>query len=167
MSNIRLIPYPRMPYSNLLTSTNITAAKLAKADTGITDKTRESSGYIITHGHQDLILVLSNSLHFALYSLEICRVSLHGLRRFNVRFLGVYYTNVCESWVAILSKNKCTRDITVTILDTHNISIGQSSKMATWPPLQHDWSWPIAIYWAIDTRERSWSSVVCYSTCNT
>ena len=33
------------------------------------------------------------------------------------------------------------------------ISIGQSSKMATWPPLQHNWPWPIAIYRAIDTRE--------------
>ena len=30
--------------------------------------------------------------------------------------------------------------------DTQNISIGQPSKMATWPPLQYDWPWPIAIY---------------------
>ena len=37
--------------------------------------------------------------------------------------------------------------------DTRNISIRQSSKMAVWPPLQHDWPWPIAIYQAIDTRE--------------
>ena len=44
--------------------------------------------------------------------------------------------------------NKYTRGITGT-----SISIGQSSKIATWPPLQQEWPWPITIFGAIDTRE--------------
>ena len=44
-----------MSYSNLVTSNNIIAAKLVKVDTGMTDKTKESSGYIIMHGHDGLM----------------------------------------------------------------------------------------------------------------
>ena len=67
-----------------------------------------------------------------------------------------------EAWVFIILmfvkvERQCWLKINVQEVslqpDTRNISIGQSGKMATWPPLQHNWPWPIAMYRSIDSCE--------------